>query len=185
MKSNYFDKSCNKTSKRFFEDFDLLPTEVKRLLSFGPTCPTFEDLREAWKLAGETFSLDKVLEQLNVFEEDRKEESRKKNIEKRLREKEEKRQAKWNEWKKRNLGAEVYSRVVVRRPKDERLVQKVTEEQAVEMLSRRKENKDVKIIPKVAVHEVFVGHEKKLDKQLKFHDFPVVPNSLGKQMGNS
>jgi hypothetical protein len=185
MKSNYFHKSCNKTSRRFFEDFDLLPTEVKRLLSFGPTCPTFEDLREAWKLAGETFSLDKVLEQLNIFEEERKQKKVEEARIQKEKKKEERAKARWEAYRKKYYGDQVYTRIVVRRKKDERLIQKVSEETAVKMLSERKENKDVKIIPEVTVYDVYAGHKKKQEKELKFMEFSPVKNSLGKQMHNS
>lgn len=42
----------------FFESFDLLPVEYRRMLDFQTRCPTMEDLQAAWTLVQETRTFD-------------------------------------------------------------------------------------------------------------------------------
>lgn len=154
---NYMRKSCNKTCRKFFEDFDLLPRELKEILWYQPNGPTMEDLRAAWQLAGENWSLESVLANLNVFEEDRKaakEAEAKRKRDQAKRDKDAKRLEKY-----RGRAQYVNRVVTVPRPKDARLVAIVTEEQAMEALSKRKENKDVKQVATFIVRQ-FVGYSK-------------------------
>ena len=68
MKTPY-SKSCNKTSMKFYDDFDLLPREMKEILWHQPLMPTFEDLKTAWELAENTIPFEDMINNLHVFEE--------------------------------------------------------------------------------------------------------------------
>lgn len=188
MQANYFHKSCNKTARKFLEDFDLLPRQVKELLWYSPSCPTFEDLKEAWKLAGECFSLSDVLMQLNVFEEERKA-LKKEEADRERRNKHHEKNAKWHDkWMSRRGETHAWvKRVKDTDPKHARLVQRVSDEQALAMLSKRKENKDVKSAnntywsyEKVAIASTPTKEEKPVNY---LPDGPV--NNITKQMHNS
>jgi hypothetical protein len=154
MKNNGFAKSCSKTARRFFEDFDLLPWEVKELLVYGGRMPNFDDLKEAWKLAEELlrkkgFKPEDLLK-LHCFEEEAKE-ARKKGLKKKREQALANRDRRYQKWYQRGVQERL---VVVRRPKDERLIKKVSEEEAARLLTTRKENRDVKVTENTA----FVGY---------------------------
>jgi hypothetical protein len=144
MQSNYFHRNCNKTARRFFEDFDLLPPKYKELLWDQPRMPTLEDVRVCWELAAEEFGLNLVSGSLllNAFEEDRKEHKAEQARREREARKAEKRLAQH----KKYGWVQTYRKVTQLRevdPKQARLVQRVTEEQVEQLISKRAENKDV------------------------------------------
>ena len=68
MRGTPYSKTCNKTCRRFYDDFDLLPPEMKKLLHEQDRMPTFEDLKAAWELAQETITLKDILERVRVLE---------------------------------------------------------------------------------------------------------------------
>lgn len=184
--SNYFAKSCNKTSKKFFEDYDQLPAEVKRMLYTQSSMPTFEDLKIAWELVAEMEKVDPGQTDLNVFEEERKE-FKKKEAD-RLREA--KRRAKQAERMAKYTRRPVYEmRRVEPDPKNARLVQRVTEQEAVAKMASRSENKDVKIISPNEFKRVFVGYRDEIVKANPEQEINYLPDgvshSLSKQMHNA
>ena len=63
-----FHKSCPDYSRLFFENFDLLPPDVKKILYNKPDCPTLADIREALaKIEKENWGkIMKVDKQLNT-----------------------------------------------------------------------------------------------------------------------
>lgn len=184
MTSNYFSKTCNKTSKKFFEDFDLLPREIKMMLCHQNRMPTFEDLKAAWELASEEFSIDKLKTNLNVFEEERKE--WKKNEAKR--EKEAKRQERINKQMEKYRRRPVYELVRKEvRPKDAKLIA-ISEEEAVRRMANRAENKDVTFGGNILTKR-FVGYKDELlkenpDMEIKYMEIGA-PNHISKQMHNA
>lgn len=154
MKRTPFSNSCNPASKKFFEDFDLLPKEVKEILWNSAKPPTFEDLKAAWELAGESFSIEKLKQTLNVFEEERKE-AKKKRREDKLK------QARLEKVERNNRRREKYRKTTfvpvyktVRNDKHGRLVERVKLEEAVKMLSNRKEVKEIR---PAGTYQVLVG----------------------------
>lgn len=143
MHVNYLHRQCSRLSRSFFEDYDLLPSEVKQLLQEQSSCPNFDDLKEAWVLAGELFKinlLDGKL-RLNSFEKERKEEEKRKAKE----EREQRRRERWN----RKYGSYTNT-VYIKRTREDtskhgNLVRRVIDqEEAARLLTKRKENKDVR-----------------------------------------
>lgn len=141
MKSTPFSKSCNKTVRRFYEDFDMLPYELKEMIWNNPASPDFDDLKAAWELASEKTSLNDLIYRVNVLKPS-KEEQKEINRKERQRKKEEQtrqnRKTHYNEFRA-ILGAPRLKDD----PKHARFVQRVTEEEAMKLLAKRKENKDV------------------------------------------
>lgn len=159
---NYMRPGCNPTSRKFFEDYDLLPIEVKKLLMYGPTMPTFDDLKAAWEIAAQTWNLESVKAQLHIGEEER-EEARRADRERKKREREE---AKRDKWLNKYVGRQQYSRIVVDHSKDKhgRLIKRITDEEAARLIAKRKENKDVQPAGKAIVN-LYVGRTKEEPKK--------------------
>lgn len=169
MQANYFHKGCNKTVRRFYEDFDLLPRSAKELLWYGNNSPDFDDLKVAWEIAGESFSIENLLK-LNCFEKERKEAelaaARAKREAKR-REKADARRVKWRS----GTGHYIWQKVNHVGDKHARLIQIVSDEQAMKLLTTRVETKDV--VPAGPTwRRVYVpGPVTKQEEELKFMEF--------------
>lgn len=181
MKTPY-SRSCNKTSRKFYDDFDLLPKNIKEILWKQTTMPTFEDLKAAWELAQETLSLNDIISNLHVFEEERKA-LKKKTAE-------EKRKQKFHDkWAKRqqkyaNRIAVYQQYRVSERPKDQKLIAAVTAEKAAKMIAERKENKDVKPAGNLIVTK-FVGYKTQEEvKKEEIKPLKEIPLHICKQFHN-
>lgn len=134
-----FSRSCNKTIRAFYEDFDMLPREFKEMLWNNPTSPDFDDLKAAWELASAETSLKDLINRVNVLKPSKEELARLHRLEKE-RKKEEIRNKKRKYYEFRPiLGAPRLKDD----PKHARFVQRVSDEEAMRLLARRKENKDV------------------------------------------
>jgi hypothetical protein len=184
MQTNYFHKECNKTSRKYFEDFDLLPREVKELLWFSPRMPGPDELKEAWKLAGELFNLETLMMTTNSFETERKEEQAARN----RREREERKAANHRSRFNRRYGVATFKYVKQLRdvdPKQARLVMRVTEEELARRLVSREENKDIQPASKYVVFQKFTGYTKKESKAEISPDKKVIKQDLTKQWHNS
>jgi hypothetical protein len=182
---DYFSKSCNKTSKKFYQDFDKLPKEIKALLWSQPNMPTFEDLRTAWELV-ESIPENQKLD-LHVYEEERKVANKLEAERKR----EQKRKDRINA-RLKNRRIPVYDfQKVIHDPKQARLVQRVTEEEAVKLLATRKNNNDMKIIePEPTYKRTFIGYRDEVVKnnpevEIKYYDGEKQKLALSKQMHNA
>lgn len=185
--STPYHPSCCKTIRKFYDDFDLLPVEMKRMLQEGSLCPDFDDLRAAWDLTERNSSFADLFNMLNVYEEDRKEAERIAAVEAREREKREKLEAKRNKWANKRRGTPHYVVMTVEEEaKKQRLVQRVTAEEAVRLLSKRKENADIKPIVKHVARLVYTKEEpKKVEKPgVKYFEFSP-PVHLMKALHNS
>lgn len=188
MRANYLHKQCSKASAMFFSDYDLLPTEFKRMLQESDRVPTMEDLKAAWELNGEHWTVDKAKQNLNVFEEEIKEYNKIKNREERLRQKREKFENRRRARLDRAIGQQVYrDRVIDLDTKNGRLVAKVMSiQEAEKALATRKENKDLVAAGKIVVRE-FVGWQKKSpkpEKEVKYMENDI-PQHICKQQHNS
>lgn len=188
MERTPFHKSCNKTSRRWFEDYDLLPSEVKKLLQESPKCPDFDDLKEAWKLAEELlrekgFKLEDLL-RLNCFEEEAKE-ARKEALARKKREaKEIEKQRRYQARVSRYLPKTGV--VLVRRAKDQRLVNLVTEEEAARLLTTRKEHKDFTAKDAAVKYDAYFVPTKEAEEAPAKKEPPKqIRTSLGKAWGNA
>ena len=146
--ANGFRKSCNPTVRKFFEDFDLLPHEIKQMLFEQDRMPNQDDLKAAWELVEEdkTPGMAKIFQNLHCFEEERKADREKRREE----QKEAKRREREDRWSKRlrrhNSRIEVMVRVDPRKRMDKHanLVRTVMTEQELERaLTRREENQNV------------------------------------------
>ena len=176
-----YSKTCNPTVKKFYEDFDLLPREIKQELWAQSKMPTFDDLKAAWKLAQETITLDKMFNNLYVFEEERKAAKKAAADAKRAALKAEKQNARY---KNRMERYAVYKTVRVHSPKDTRLIEAVSVEEAMRRLANRKENKDV-VAAGPMIKRVFQGF--KTEAEIKKEDIkPMkeVPLHICKQLHN-
>lgn len=184
--SNYFSKSCNKTAKAFFEDYDKLPAEIKRMLYSQNRIPTFEDLKAAWEIVADLDKIEPGKTDLNVFEAERKEYKKKEAD--RLREA--KRRAKQAERMQKYTRRPIYEmRRVEPDPKNARLIARVSEQEAVRLMASRAENKDVKIVSPVEYKKVFIGYRDEIEKANPEKEIKYLPdgisNSLSKQMHNA
>ena len=146
--ANGFRKSCNPTVRKFFEDFDLLPREIKQMLYEQNRMPNADDLKAAWELVEQdkTPGMDRIMRNLHCFEEERKAEREKRREEEKAA-KLKARQDRWsNRLRRNNNRVEVLVRVDPRKRQDRHanLVRTVMTEQELERaLTRRAENKDV------------------------------------------
>lgn len=185
MNNNYFHKSCNKTVRKFYEDFDLLPKEIKEMLWYGNYSPDFDDLRAAWDLAQETGSFESLFKTLNVYEEDRKrnklEAARLAKLE-RDKKRRERWQRKWNDYAKH---VDVYRVVKVneRVDKHARLAHLLTDEEATKALCARNENKDVVSAARYVYQ--FVGTKKVEDVKPEEYHKELPPQALPKMLHNA
>lgn len=192
MQTNYLHKQCSSTSKKFFHDFDLLPTPVKELLWYSPKCPDFEDLKEAWRIAGEQFKINLLNSKLGLFafEEERKAESDEENRKKREAKKREKLEERMKRLRKKY---QVDSTTVyVKRTRDDtskhgNLIRRVmSDQEAASLLTRRKENKDVSSASKTYYEAVIVPVAKAPKEEAPLNFAPTLPNqSPLKQWHNS
>jgi len=183
---NYFSRSCNPTSKKFFEDFDLLPRDVKMMLCHQGTMPTFEDLKVAWEIAAEQFSIDKLKTDLHVFEEERKAEKKRLADEKRRQKQLERSNRYWDKHRKRTPLYEMVRKEP--RAKDMKLINIVSEEKAVALLAARK-NGDEKPIAQPHWERRFIGYKEDIlaanpDQEIQYYEGDKVKHTLSKQMGN-
>lgn len=185
MQSNYFHKSCNKTVKRFYEDFDLLPKELKELLWDLPYMPDFDDLRHAWDLYEKGSSFDDLYKFLNVYEEDRKEDKLRAAREAKAKRDQERRDRYSRKFGTRRV--DVYKITKVGEPrgdKHDRLIQRVSEEDAMRLLSQRKENKDVKQVTPRTIYTYIGTKEVPVDAPEPYHK-ELPPQSISKMLHNS
>lgn len=184
MHADYLHKSCNKTSRKFFEDFDLLPAEFKALLWYQNGTPDFDDLRAAWQLSGENY-LDSTLK-LHSFKKERQA----KEIEDARAKRDKLRSDRYNKRLSKYRGSQyvqVYDRVVVdRSDKHGRLVALVKDEQAAKLLAERKENKDVIPAGPVVVRR-FLGWKKVEPTEPKKPEYKEInyPQHICTQMHNA
>lgn len=169
--TNGFRKSCNPESRKFFEDFDLLPVEIKQMLWDQPRGPTPEDLKAAWELVEQDKSIsgiDRIIQNLNCFAERRKEE-KKKRREEAKRQAELERSSKWmNRFNRRRV--EIMVRVDPRKRQDKHgnLVRMVMSEQELaSAMSKRTEAKDIKLAEPYWERR-FVEPKELKDKELNF-----------------
>lgn len=144
-----YHRTTGKMVRRFYDDFDLLPYEMRQLLANQERMPNFDDLRAAWDLAAETMDITDIRRYLHSFRvENREERKRLSDMER-----EQKRRDRAAERHRRRYGDRfsyqpVYrDRLMKRNDKHDRLVQLVTDEEAVKALTTRKENKDVVKVP--------------------------------------
>ena len=170
MIPNYFHSSCNKTVRKFYEDFDLLPPSAKELIWHENAAPNFDDLKAAWQLAGESFKLEDLLK-LHSFEEERKAEQKRLYKLEQQRKKQELIEARKDRYdRKHKLGkyatkVQVYQRVRMKGKKikdNSRLIKLVSDEQALKLLTQRKENKEIVAAGSYYVNR-FIGWEDKKD----------------------
>lgn len=178
MRNTPYSKSCNKTVRRFFDDFDLLPRELKEMIWDSPYTPDFDDLKAAWQLAEETGSFEHLLNRIKCLDQP-KEKEPKKTKEERQRELANRRMNKYVEKRERERAKRggmlaVYRTVRVDHTNDKhaRLIKVVSDEEAMRLLSLRKETADIK--PAVTYHRVFVGYvdpnQKEKDRNSKRGD---------------
>ncbi len=156
-----FSRTCNPTVKKFYEDFDLLPYELKELLWYLPAMPDFDDLKTAWKLAEAQKGSEWLRKTLNCFEEERKEARRQRREERAQAQAAERQQKSMAKWGARSAKwCNVYALRPVDHSNDKhgRLVARVTEEEAARLLARRVENKDV--VEAVTHERVFLRKER-------------------------
>jgi hypothetical protein len=137
-----YSRSCPKTIRQFYDDFDLLPRECKELLWYNHSSPDFDDLKAAWELARDSNDLASLIERVNCLQLTPEEKKAKLDAEKK---------AKLEAKRDRLIGkyrykAPVYGKARLKDsdPKQARLVSLVSEEQAMALACKRKENKDVK-----------------------------------------
>lgn len=183
---NYFSRSCNPTSRKFFEDFDLLPKEAKELLWAMPQMPTFEDLKLAWDISAETFSIDKLKTALHIYEEERKAEKKRNADEERERKRRERANSYFDKYRKRTPLYEMVRREP--RAKDMKLIERVSEEKAVTLLAQRK-NGDDKPIAQPHWERRFIGYKEDIiaanpDVEIQYYEGDKLKHTLSKQMGN-
>ncbi len=180
MDKNYFHKACNKTSKKFFEDFDLLPAKYKELLWYQNGTPDFDDLRAAWELSGEDY-LSNVLK-LNSFKKERQA----KEVEEARAKRDKLRAERFN--RRRSKYVQVYKYVKVDHTGDKhgRLVQMIKDEEAAKLIASRKENKDVVAAGPLVVQK-FVGWKKVDHKEPEKPSYKEInyPQHICKQQHNA
>lgn len=186
-----YSKTTCKTIRKFYDDFDLLPSHIKEMLYNGNSCPTQEDIRAAWELVeSETKGgLGSIYNILHVFEEDRKQ----KEIEEARRKREQARQEKYNKKynRHRNRFVEVMTLVNPRNRNDKHgnLVRKVVSEQQLEeMLAKRKQNDYVKNASPYWVRSFKKIEEVEKDSEIKYMEnepqvsiFKAMHNAGGKK----
>lgn len=170
-----YHRTAGKMVRRFYDDFDLLPYEMRQMLANQERMPNFDDLKAAWELAGETMDITDIRRFLFSFEEEVKAENKIAADA----ERERKRREKAAERYKRRYGDRydyrpVYrDRLMRRNDKHDRLVQIVQGEAAVKALTTRKENKDVVKIPQsdYFIKREVVGYEKvKVEPEVKYQE---------------
>ena len=134
MRDTPYSKTCSKTSRKFFDDFDLLPSEIKHMLDYGPTCPDFDDLRAAWELLQESGTVQNIINRIRCLPKLEKPKSTR--YQRRLEAKSKRAQATQQE-------RPVLAGNSPRSDKHARLVLRVTQEQAAALLNRRQETRDI------------------------------------------
>ncbi len=179
---SHFHKKCNGTIRKFFEDFDQLPYELKEIIWNQPQPPTFDDLKAAWQLAEE---MGHTEENVHVLRKDRKEQK--------ARDRKAAREAKRAEVNLRRMNLRrsryrtIYKKVRIdkRDDKHARLVRLLPEE-AMEVMARRNHVDDIeeatgwKWIP--------VGRAKVTDnpeEAVEYFESERPPQSLSKMMHNA
>lgn len=147
MNGTPYHRTAGKMVRRFYDDFDLLPYEMRQMLSNQERMPNFEDLKAAWELAGEMMDITDIRRFLYSFEEEVKAENKiaaDKERERKRREKALERQRNRYDHRTSYDYRPVYrDKLMKRDDKHDRLVQIVVDEAAVNALTTRKENKDV------------------------------------------
>ncbi len=185
MQTNYFHKSCNKTVRRFYEDFDLLPKEIKEILWDLPYSPNFDDLRAAWELVEKNSTFEDLYKILNVFEEQRKQDKLEAAKAAKLQREQERRDRLNKKWGTRRVDVYRVTKVgELRGDKHDRLVKRVTEEEAMKLLSQRQENKDVKQITPRTIYTYVGTKEVPVNAPEPYHK-ELPPQALSKMLHNS
>lgn len=176
MKTPYH-RTAGKLVRRFYDDFDLLPYEMRQMLANQERMPDFDDLRAAWDLAGETMDITDIRRYLHSYEEEVKAENKiaadKAREQKRREKAAERHKARYGHRSQYDYRP-VYRDRLMRRPdKHDRLVQIVQGEAAVKALTKRKENKDVVRAPlsEFFIKREVVGYEKvKVEPEVKYQE---------------
>jgi hypothetical protein len=137
-----YSKSCPQTIRKFYDDFDLLPAEIKALIWDSPFMPGEDELKVAWQLAAEDSTLAALINKVNCLKPTAEELKARAEAERQR-----KKEQKHNGLLRRYTYKEpIYGKARLKDvdPKQNRLVMRVSEQQAAELALKRNENKDVK-----------------------------------------
>lgn len=191
MSANYtpYSKTCSAGSRKFYNDFDLLPPKYREMLREGVLCPDFDDLKAAWELAGTDGDITDIRKYLYSFQEEVKAEKIATAKAKREAMKEERRKNRLEKWKTNYYMRPVYrTRMMDRGDGHDNLVARVMSmEEAAKALKNRKENKDVKpILPRFYEQKQLIGYEKvtKPEPEVKYQE-NLKPDHIAKAWHNA
>jgi hypothetical protein len=143
MNGTPYSRSCCKTVKKFFDDFDMLPIEYKQLLWDGASTPGFDDVKLAWELASADKSLADLIKQVSCMKPTKEEKKAQADRERERLKNERRQNRKHSYYETRAILGKPQLRTLD--PKQARLVLRVTEEELEKMLVRRREGKDVRV----------------------------------------
>lgn len=172
MQKTGYRKSLGSQDRKFWEDYDLLPPEYRKMLYESNTQPDNKDLKAAWEMAVEAggSGMAAIRRNLNVFEEEIKKEDKKAADLAREQAKRQKSIDRWNNRYGRKV-REVYVRIDPNRDdKHARLIARVKAETLDDLISKRKENADIKPASPYYVRR-FIEVTPKQEKELKFMEF--------------
>lgn len=157
-----YSKSCNKTIKEFYDDFDLLPSEYKAILQESPTMPTHEDLKLIWEMvAEEQPSIQDIINRVKCIPKPppaREMTAREKREAKRA----ENRQRRLNQQNGARVACYGYRRIGSDNPNlSGSLKTFVSEREAAAAIAKRKQNNSLKFVGNNLVERVFLGYKPK------------------------
>jgi hypothetical protein len=135
-----------------------LPREIKEILWELPYTPDFDDLKDAWKLAEDQKGKEWLIRTLNCFEEERKIEDKRRADAKRAERAAERARKLSGKWQSRYERVYGLRKVDHSNDKHGRLVQLVKDEDAMKLMSQRKETREVKAA--TTYERVYLGTRK-------------------------
>jgi hypothetical protein len=184
MKATPYTRSCCKTIRQFYDDFDALPRAVKELLWDGSFQPTMDDLKAAWEIAAADKSLADLIKEINCMKPSKEELKARADAE-RERKKREKSEARWAKRRPYYETRPIYGQAKLN-PKHARLVGLViSEQEAAKMLANRKENADVNLVPMYVCPIIGYERVKMVDTNTIPPEKPEPPQSIIKMMHNA
>lgn len=136
-----------KLADLFFEQFDMLPVEYRRMLDYQTRAPTLADIKAAWELLAEDSSMADLINRVNKrFYPEKIIEQKKREREEYAKRKAAEKDALYNKRMSRYSGTESYQRVSYRNPnyidpanatKNDRLVMRVKAETAYDAVVKK------------------------------------------------
>lgn len=156
-----YSRSCNKTVREFYDDYDLLPSEYKKVLQESPTMPSPEDLKLIWEMvAEEQPSIQDIINRVKCLPKPPPEKVLTERQKRDLR-REENRQKRLAQQRASSVARYGHRRLGSDNPNlSGSLKVLVSEREAAEALARRKQRDHISFSGNNLVERVFLGYEK-------------------------